>query len=197
MKLKDLFKTKKKQKISGLSQILNGNEILPPDHPNLIYIAVGIVSKYGAIMEKSSGLSNVSEEVLPYPKKDIQKAIELLLNFLKNEKNSWEELKEKYTDIAELIINNNFYLALKVGYRDLAKFIPKEDAELYSQATVFLNELENKGKTNEETVLAVRENPWLNKAFKVSEEIKENKVQRLKYLQENYGKEDFIFVNPN
>ncbi|HEC99134.1 MAG TPA: hypothetical protein ENN18_01945 [Proteobacteria bacterium] len=195
MKLKDLFKTKKKQKTSGLSQILNGNEIFLPDDPFVIYFACSVVSRYSEILVKSLGLSNVSEEILPCPKKDIQKAIELILNFLKNENNSWERLKEEYADIAELLITNNYYKALRVGYIELAKFIPKEDAEICFLATAFLNELENKGKTNEETVLAVRENPWLNKAFKVSEEIKENKVQRLKYLQENYGKEDFIFVS--
>ena len=195
MKLKDLFKTKKKQETSALSQILNGNEILPPDHPNLIYIAVGVVSEYGEILEKSSRLSNVSEEALPYPKKDIQKAIELLLNFLKNENNSWESLKEKYTDIAESIITINFYKALRVGYIELARFIPKEDANLCLQATIFLNEPENKCKTNEDKALAIKENSWLNNALKVSEEIEENKFQRLKYLQENYGKEEFIFVS--
>lgn len=195
MKLKDLFKTKKKEKISGLSQILYGNKIFSPDDPFVIYMAFAVVSEYGGIIEKWSGVPHVSEETLPYPKKDIQKAIELLLNFLKNEKNSWDRLKEKHIDIAEWIITNKYYKALRFVYIELAKFIPKNDAEICLLATVFLNKPENKGKTNEETVLAVRENPWLNKAFKVSKEIKENKVQRLKYLQENYGKENFIFVS--
>lgn len=195
MKLKDLFKTKKKEKMSGLSQILCGNETFLPDDPFVIYTAFAVVSEYGGIIEKWSGVPHVSEETLPYPKKDIQKAIELLLNFLKNENNSWERLKEEYADIAELLITDNYYKALRVGYIELAKFIPKEDAESCLLATVFLNELENKGKTKEETALAVKENSWIKNAFKISEEIKDNKAQRLKYLQKNYGKEDFIFAS--
>ena len=195
MKLKDLFKAKKKQDASALSQILTGNKILPQDHPNVIYMAVGVVSEYGEILEKSSGLSNVSEEVLPYPKKDIQKSIELLIGFLKNGKNSWGNLKEKYADIAESIITDNFYKALRVGYIELAKFIPKDDANLCLKATVFLNEPENKGKTNEEMAQVIKETPWLSNALQVSEEIERDKTQRLKYLQENYGKDDVIFTS--
>jgi hypothetical protein len=193
MKLKNLFKTKKKQEPSALSQILSGNEILPQDHPNVIYMAVGIVSEYGEILEETSSLSNVPEEALPYPKKDIQKAIELLLNFLKNRKDSWGNLEENYSDISRSIINNSFYSALRAGYIELAKFIPKNDANLCLKATVFLNEPENKDKTNEEMALAIKENPWLSNALRVSDEIEQSKIQRLKHLQGNYGKEDFIF----
>ena len=195
MNLKDLFKTTKKRETSALSQILNGNETLPQDHPNVIYIAVGVVSEYGKILDKTSGLSNVPEEALPYPKKDIQKSIELLLNFLKNGKNSWGNLKEKYTDFAESIISNKFYRALRAGYIELARFIPKDDADLCLQASVFLNEPENKIKTNGEMALALKDNPWLRNALQISEEIEEGKIQRLNYLQENYGKENFFFTS--
>jgi hypothetical protein len=195
MKLRDLFKAKKKQETSALSRILDRNEILPLNHPNLIYIAVGVVSEYDEMLEEASGLPNVSEETLPYPKKDIQKAIELLLNYLKNENKSWESLRKKYPDIAESMITDDFYKALRVGYIDLARFISKEDANLCLRAAIFLNEPENKCRTTEENALAIKNNYLLNNALKVSEGIKEDKFQCFQYLQNNYGEKDVIFLS--
>lgn len=194
MKLRNFFKPRKKQTASAITQILNGNEILPEDHPNVIYLAVDVVSEYGKILENTSGLSSVSEEALPFPKKDIQKAIELLLSFL-NKKKSWDDLKEKYPDLAESIINNSFYQALRTGYVELAKFIPKDDSNLCLKATIFFNEPENRDKTDEQIALSIKENPWLNKAMSISIKIEESKGQRLKHLKAAYGEEDYIFAS--
>jgi hypothetical protein len=102
MKLTNFFKSKKKQQGSSILQILDDKDTW--DHPNVIYLAAEIVSEYGTILEKTSDLTmGVSEKHLPYSKIEIEKAIIILLRFL-NSQNSWSKLKEKYNDLAKIII---------------------------------------------------------------------------------------------
>jgi len=77
-----------------LSEIID-DKSLTWDHPKVIQLATEVISDYGAVIKKTSKMMfGVPESMLPYPKKDIREAIELLLCFLKN-KSLWEELREE------------------------------------------------------------------------------------------------------
>jgi hypothetical protein len=155
-------------------------------------LASVIVSEYGYVLENTSKLIfGVSEEYPPYSKNEIQKAIEVLLRFLTNQ-NSWKTLKEKYPYLAKTIITNEFYGALRVGYIELAKFIPNEEADIYVKAVRLLSEPENQGKSIED-VAKVINRPWFEKVIQINRKIADDSSFRLGNLQENYGKEDFLF----
>lgn len=191
MKLRDFFKSKRKETAIANLQILDGKEI-PSDHPNVVYLASEIVSEFGAVLEKKSNfLLGVPEEDLPYSKIEIQKAIEVLLGFLNNQ-NSWKTLKEKYPDLAITIITNEFYRALRVGYIELARFISKEEAGICEKAAVLLSEPENHGKSIEDMAKEIN-TPWFEKVIQINQEIADDSSFRLRNLQGSFGKKDFLF----
>ncbi len=191
MKLTNLFKREKTQRQSALSHILTGDKELPQDHPNVIVLAVEIVSEYGQVLENTSGSFVVPEETLPFPKTDIQKSIELLLHFLRNN-NSWGDLKDRYPNIAEEIINKTYYQALRNGYVELAKFIPKDDSNLCMKASVFLSDHTKRVNNAKDAAKGIKEKPWLSAALSMIIKIEENKIQRLNDLIVAYGEGDFI-----
>lgn len=191
MKLRDFYKPRKKKSTSAILQILSGKEI-PWDHPNVVYLASEIVSDFGSILEETSKLIlGVSEERLPYSRDEIQKAIKLLLRFLKNQ-NSWNNLKEKYPDLANTIITNEFYGALRVGYIALAKFIPNGEANICEKAAMLLSEPENLGKSIEDVAKEIN-TPWFEKVIQINRRIADDSSLLLRDLQEKYGKEDLLF----
>jgi len=191
MKFRKLLKSRKRKKTSPISQIMENKDI-PWNHPNVIYLATEIVSDYGAMLEKTSDLIlGASEEYLPYPKDEIQKAIEVLLRFL-NKQNSWNNVKGKYPDLAKTIITNEFYGALRAGYIELAKFIPKEEADICEKAALLLMEPENQGKSIEDVAKEMRM-PWFEKVIQISRRIADDSSLRLGDLQANFGKEDVLF----
>jgi len=191
MKLRDFFKPRKKKTSSAISQIFSGKEI-PWDHPNVVHLASEIVSEFGAQLEKTSNLIlGVSEEHLPYSKDEVQKAIEILLRFLNNQ-NSWKNMKEKYPDLTKTIITNEFYGALRVGYIELAKFIANGEADICEKAAMLLSEPQNQGKSIEDVAKEIN-TPWFEKAIQINRKIVDDSSLRFRDLQENFGKENFLF----
>jgi hypothetical protein len=191
MKLRDFFRSRKKKTTSAILQILSGKEI-PWDHPNVVHLASEIVSEFGAVLEKTSKLIlGLSEEHLPYSRDEIQKAIELLLRFLNNQ-SSWNNLKEKYPDLANTIITNEFYGALRVGYIELAKFIPDGEADICEKAAMLLSEPEKRGKSIEDIAKEIN-TPWFERVIQINRRIAEDSALLLRDLQEKYGKEDLLF----
>ena len=163
------------------------------DHPNVIYLAAEIVSEYGTILEKTSDLTmGVSEKHLPYSKIEIEKAIIILLRFL-NSQNSWSKLKEKYNDLAKIIITDKYYGTLRRGYIELAKFISDEEGTICEKASLLLIEAESQGKSVENVAEEIRA-PWFKKAIQINQQIIDDSVHRLKVLQENFGKESVLFT---
>lgn len=189
MKLKSLFKYKSKEKPSIISKILNADEW---DHPNLIYLASVIISEYGAVLDQTSNLTlGVSEKRLPYHKEEVEAAIELLLKFLNN-KESWGKLKQKYPKIATEIITDRYYNALKVGYMELAKFVPDNEAEPCEKASRLLQKPENQGKTIDEIIDELKSS-WFEEVIQINKRISEDSSSRLKRLQDDFGEKDILF----
>ena len=87
-----------------------------------------IVNEYGAVLAQLPSLVVVGapETLLPFDKNVIKKAIRFLLAFLKtNPKTSGE-------DITQQIEN------LRIGYEELASFIPVEDARIAAEGNAAL-----------------------------------------------------------
>jgi hypothetical protein len=86
-----------------------------------------IVNEYGAVLERASSLVfGAPETLLPFDKDVIKQAIRAVLAFLKtNPKTSGE-------DITQQIEN------LKIGYHELASFIPVEDAKVAAEGNAAL-----------------------------------------------------------
>jgi hypothetical protein len=186
MKFKNLFRSKTKKKTSAISQILNG-EHEEWDHPNFVYLASEIVSEYGAVLEQTSNLTmGVSEKRLPYLKKEIQAAIELMLKFLNN-KESWFKLKKKYPETARTIITDQYYNALRAGYIELAKFVPDNEGDLCESASKLLER-----KTTEDITEEIKLS-WFEEAIQINQRIMQESSSRLKILHHKFGKEDNLF----
>jgi hypothetical protein len=186
MKFKNLIKSKITKKGSVLLQIFN-DEHDKWDHPNFIYLASKIISEYGSVLEQTSNLAlGVSEKRLPYHKREIQAAIELMLKFLHN-KESWIKLKKEYPGTAREIITNKYYNALKVGYIELAKFVSDNEGGLCEKASRLLEE-----KTTERITQEI-ESSWFKKAIQINQRIIQEASYRGKILHHKFGKEDNLF----
>ena len=86
MKLKNPFKLRSRAKPKAVLEIPNADEW---DHPDSVYLASVVVSEFGAVLDQTAIFTlGVSEKRLPYHKREIEAAIELLLRFLNNEE-SW------------------------------------------------------------------------------------------------------------
>jgi hypothetical protein len=186
MKFKNLFRWKTKKKASALSQIWNGKHD-EWDHPNFVYLASKILSKYGVILEQTSKLFlGVCEKRLPYHKREIETAIELMLKFLNN-KESWIKFKNKYPEIARTIFTDKYYNALVAGYLDLAKFVPENEGELCERASKLFEE------KNAEKVTDEIKSSWFEEAIQISQRIRQESSSRLQILHNKFGKEDYPF----
>lgn len=162
------------------------------DHPNSVYLASVIVSEYGAALDQTSTFTlGVSEKRLPYHKKEIEAAIELLLKFLNN-KASWSKLKQKYPQIASEIMTDRYYKALKAGYTELAKFVPDDEAEPCEKASRLLHEPHNQGKTIDEIIDELKLSRF-QEVIQVNKRISEDSSLRLKRLQGNFGGKEILF----
>lgn len=189
MNFKNPFRFKSKPKASIISRMSNVDEW---DNPNSVYLASIIVSEYGAVLDQTSIFTlGISEKRLPYNKKEIEAAIELLLKFLTNKK-SWRELRQKYPQIAAEILTDRFYNALKTGYMELAKFVPDGEAEPCEKASRLLNEPHNLGKTIDEIVDELNL-LWFQEIIQVNKRISEDSSLRLKRLQDNFGGKEILF----
>ena len=133
----------------------------------------------------------VSEKRLPYHKKEIEAAIELLLKFLNN-KESWGKLKQKYPQIAAEIMTDRYYNALKVSYMELAKFVPDNEADPCEKASWLLHEPHNQGKTIDEIIDELKFS-WFQEVIQINKRISEDSSSRLKRLQDNFGKKEILF----
>ena len=159
------------------------------DHPNSVYLASVIVSEYGAVLDQTSIFTlGVSEKRLPYHKKEIEAAMELLLKFLNN-KEPWGKLKRKYPQIAAELLTDRYYNALKAGYIELAKFVPHDEAEPCEKASRLLHEPHNQGKTIDEIIDELKLS-WFQEVIQTNKRISEDSSSRLKRLQDNFGKKE-------
>lgn len=162
------------------------------DHPNAVNLASIVVSEYGAVLDQTSIFTfGVSEKRLPYHKKEIEAAIELLLKFLNN-KESWDKLKQKYPQIAAEIMTDRYYNALKVGYMELAKFLPDNEAEPCERMSRLLHEPHNKGKTIDEIIDELKLS-WFQEVVEINKRISVDSSSRLKRLQDNFGTKEILF----
>jgi len=82
-----------------------------------------IVNAYGKVLEQVSHMSfGAPESLLPYKKEIIKEAIKMSLDIIEPED---QEIGEN----------------LRVGYMELARFIPDEEAEITSKDQIFLMSL--------------------------------------------------------
>lgn len=183
MKFKNLFRFRSKTNTPDIFGTPNADEW---DHPNSVYLASVVVSEYGAVLDQTAIFSiGVSEKKLPYDKGRIETAIELLLRFVSN-KESWSKLKQRYPLVAEEIMTDRYYEALKTGYIELAKFLPDHEAELCERASRLLNEANNLGKTFEQIIDELRL-PWFTEVVQINKRISEDTSSRLKRLHDYFG----------
>jgi hypothetical protein len=188
MKFKNPFSFRSRPKPSMISILSNTDEW---DHPDSVHLASIVVGDYGAVLNQTSiFVFGVSEKRLPYPKKEIEAAIELLLKFLNN-KESWGKLKHEHPQMAAEIMTDRYYNALKVGYVELAKFLPYDEAEPCERASRLLQK-----QHNLETVDGLIDEfklPWFEEVLHIKKRISENSSLRLKWLQNNFGTENILF----
>ena len=170
-----------------LSEVID-NKSLKWDNPQVIQLAAEVISDYGATIKKTSNMMfGVPESMLPYPKKDIREAIELLLRFMKN-KSSWEDLKEKCPDTADVILTNKYYNALRIAYTKLAKFIPDNEAKLAIKAA----SLFNTSPTEEfDEIRGELSSCWFKKAREIQRRVNEESSLLMEEIEEKYGKKLF------
>jgi len=174
-------------KSSMLSEIID-DKSLTWDHPKVIQLAAEVISDYGAVIKKTSKMMfGVPESMLPYPKKDIREAIELLLRFMKN-KSSWEGLKEKCPDTADLILTNKYYNALRMAYSKLAKFIPDSEAKLAIKAASLFN---TTGVEEFDDLRGELSSFWFKKAREIQRRVNEESSLLMEEIEEKYGKKLF------
>jgi hypothetical protein len=179
---------------SIISKILSGNEAMW-DEPNIILLGTHIINEYGAVLEKTSTMVyGASESLLPYPKEEIRKTIDLLLHFMKNEI-SRDKFKSKYPEEADKIFTNEYYSALKAGYIELAKFIPNDEAKLTAKALLLFDKPKNQVKTIDNIRDLAKElsSPWFEKFNKIQHRIAKESSLLLEEIQGKYGKEDKLF----
>jgi len=93
MTFKNLFSFRPKPRPSATSNLSDDDEWV---HPTAVYSASVVVSEYSAVLEENSIYTlGVSERRLPYPKEEIEAAIEFLLK-CQHSKESWRNLKREY-----------------------------------------------------------------------------------------------------
>jgi hypothetical protein len=186
MKFKNPFSFRSRPKPSATSNLSDDGT----NHLNSVYLASVVVSEYGAVLEENSIYTlGVSEKRLPYPKKKIEAAIELLLRFL-HKKEHWGKLKQKYPQIAAEIMTDRYYKALRVGYMELAKFLSNDEAEPCERASRLL-----KKQHDIETIDGVIDElklPWFEEVLQINKRITADSSLRLKRLQDNFGTKETL-----
>ena len=170
-----------------LSEIID-DKSLTWDHPKVIQLATEVISDYGVVIKKTSKMMfGVPESMLPYPKKDIREAIELLLCFMKN-KSLWEELREECPDTADLILTNKYFNALRTAYIKLAKFIPDSEAKLAIKAASLFN---TSGIEEFDDIRGELSSSWFKKARELQRRVNEESSLLMVEIEAKYGKKLF------
>ncbi len=180
MNFKNLFKSETRKKSSSISHILNEGHG-EWNHPELIRLPIKVLGEYSIVLERTANLVlGVCEERLPFPKRDIQFAIEYMLKIISN-KESRLKLQKKYPELAKQIITDQYYNAMELGYVALARFVPNKEGELCERVSRLLEE----GKIEEATTL-----PWFNEVMQISQRIDEESSLMSKILHQKFGKKD-------
>ena len=188
MTFKNLFSFRPKPRPSATSNLSDDDG---SNHLNSVYSASVVVGEYGAVLEENSIYTlGVSERRLPYPKKEIEAAIELLLRFL-HDKESWRNLKREYPQIAAEITTDRYCKALKKGYVELAKFVPDNEAELCERASRMLHKQHDLETIDE--VIHELKLPWFEEVLQINNRISDESSSRLKRLQDNFGTKEIRF----
>ena len=100
---------------------------------DLLRGALTIISEYGEVLEQTSNMvSGVPESKLPYSKEVIKNSILMWSASLQN-KSFRELVKKEYSELTDRILSEEFYDSLEVGYIELAKFIPDQEAEFCAE----------------------------------------------------------------
>ena len=95
-------------------------------------------------------------------------------------------VEKKYPDVTALILTDDYLKALQVGYVELARFIPENEAELCSKAhQLMISEDNPSEKINEYGSL------WFDTFIKIHKKITEKSANRNDQFQEKIG--DVVF----
>jgi|ETNmetMinimDraft_20_1059909.scaffolds.fasta_scaffold87559_1 hypothetical protein len=166
------------KKTTAISHMLN-DEHGEWDHPELVRLALDTVGEYGAVLEETASLAlGRCEKRLPFPKSEIQAAIEFMLKILNN-KESCLKLRKAYPKIARTIITDQYYNAMKVSYIELATFVSDNEGELCERASRLVVE----GK-----IIEAISSSWYKKYNKISQRIEKEQSSMLKTLHQKFGK---------
>ena len=188
MKLKNLCSFRSRRKPWAISNVSDDDEWV---HPTAVYSASVVVSEYSAVLEENSIYTlGVSERRLPYPKEEIEAAIEFLLK-CQHSKESWRNLKREYPQIAAEITTDRYYKALKKGYVELAKFLPDDVAEPCERASRMLHKQHDLETIDE--VIHELKLPWFEEVLQINNRISDESSSRLKRLQDNFGTKEIRF----
>ena len=193
MDLKPVLKRQKKVNKSAILQLFK-NEDTGTVYPNAIILGTVIIGEYGKILEQYPKIVvPVSDKLLPYSKKEIEKSIELLLEFLKDA-NSHEFFKSKYPEISKFNFTKIYYSSLRSGYIELANFINEEDAKICLKGIEFLD---NKGFKHDTIKKMEDLNLNLERVIEIKKSILLDTQTRNKKLNEKFGDEDINPFNTN
>ncbi|MFC1551867.1 hypothetical protein ACFL6P_04800 [Candidatus Latescibacterota bacterium] len=158
------------------------------DHSKVVKLATDVICDYGQTIESTSKMMfGAPESLLPYQKKYIREAIVILLNFMKD-KNAWDDFRVECPEIADSILTNKYYNALRSAYVKLARFIPDCDAELAMKAS----RLFSNSKTEEmENIRVDLSSAWYKKARDLQRKVNDESTALLEEIEEKYGKKIF------
>ncbi len=155
----------------------------------VVKLATDVICDYGETIENTSKLMfGAPESMLPYKKKYIREAIVILLNLMKD-KNACEDFRDECPEIADSILTNKYYNALRLAYVKLAHFIPDKEAELALKASALFN---NSRKAEEiEGIRGDLSSAWYKKARDLQRKVNEHSTELMKEIEEKYGKKIF------
>lgn len=158
-------------------------------HPNTIHLAFDIVTEFGEVLENNSWMVyGAPESLLPISKENVRIAFEVLYRFLHNT-NAWNNFREKYPEIARLIISNSFYKALINTMSFVEQFISDEEASICVKAAKYV-----KGGDSKKLYEFLKNANQTEKFFQVQKKIEQNKKDLFNYLdsQELFIKDDIF-----
>lgn len=170
-----------------LTEIID-DESITWNHTKIVKLSVDVICDYCQVMEETSKLMfGAPESLLPYKKKYIREAIVILLHFLKN-KDTWDDFREECPEIADSILTNKYYNALRTAYIKLARFIPDSDAVLAIKAS----KLFNYSKTEElDSIRGDLSSSWYKKARDLQRKVNEESTMLMEEIEGKYGKKIF------
>ncbi|MFC1651228.1 hypothetical protein ACFL2X_06625 [Candidatus Latescibacterota bacterium] len=158
------------------------------DQTKVVKLATDVICDYGVVIKETSKMMfGAPESLLPYQKKYIREAIVILLHFLKD-KNSWDDFREECPEIADSILTNKYYNALRSAYVKLARFIPDSEAELAIKAS----QLFNNSKSEEmDSIRGDLSSSWYKKARDLQRKVNDESTSLMEEIEGKYGKKIF------